>query len=102
MFEKTEEFHVVTDPYPRPQFVVHALYHPNLSARLAIDLSKHLAVVAIVESGEDSAGRQKVRLLTPSEVALRVCDIADSMMHEFNTRGWLQQAPPFVPQSAND
>jgi hypothetical protein len=43
--------------------------------------------------GEDSAGRMKLRLMTPAEVAFRACDIADAAMSEMEARGWLLDLP---------
>lgn len=56
---------------------------------LAVELARHLSIALGIEDGEDSAGRQKFRLLSAPEVAKRACDISFSMFYEAVKRGWI-------------
>lgn len=66
---------------------------PHPQAQIANDLMKQLAIVAAVPDGEDAAGRQKLRLMTPEEVVARATNIADLAWKEYRTRGWLLDIP---------
>lgn len=70
--------------------------HPQ--ARLAADLMRHLSIAAGQEDGEDSAGRQKIRLMPPGDVAKRAVEIAAAAYAEFDDRGWLLEVP--IPKPA--
>lgn len=50
-------------------------------ATVATELVSHLAIVAAMPDGEDSKGRQKLRLLTPKEVAKRAFEIASELWY---------------------
>lgn len=52
----------------------------DLRAELALRFATHFAVVAGIPDGEDEAGRQKLRLLTPDEVVLRSFEIAEKFV----------------------
>lgn len=75
---------------------------PDLRARIALDIARHCSMVAAVEDGEDTTGRQKMRLLTPSEVANRAVDIANFMYERFETLEWLAEAPIMPDEAADD
>lgn len=67
--------------------------------QLAAALAEKFAVVACIEDGEDSGGRQKLRLQTPEECAKRSCDIARSLFNEFRERGLVLDIPaPVEPK----
>lgn len=66
---------------------------PNFEAKIAIDLMVRWGEVAAVEDGEDTAGRQKLRLLSPEEVAVRACKTAACAVAEFRARGWMVEVP---------
>lgn len=70
-----------------------ACVNAELPARIAMDLAKHLSMVAATPDGEDTAGRQKLRLLSPEEVGARACEIARELVNQFEERGWLTQLP---------
>jgi hypothetical protein len=38
---------------------------PDAEGAIALDLMHHLAIAAATDGGEDSAGRHKIRLMTP-------------------------------------
>jgi len=66
---------------------------PDIRARMALDIAKHCSMMTATEDGEDSVGRQKIRLLTPWEVANRAVDIANFMYERFESLEWLAEAP---------
>ena len=63
------------------------------TARLAEQLAERWGMVAAEDDGEDSAGRQKVRLATPIEVIERACAVASLLHAEFTARGWYVEIP---------
>lgn len=66
---------------------------------IAEKILQHCALVAAQEAGEDSAGRQALKLLAPEEVANRACDIAEHFVKQSNERGWIRDAP-ITPEEA--
>src|SRR6185312_692836 len=79
-----------------PRLVVHEVEHPNFEARLAVNLLEKWGMVAAETDGEDSAGRAKLRLSTPKELAERACNVAA----EIRTRGWFVSAPTWAEMEA--
>jgi len=80
---------------------------PDIRARIAVDIAKHCSMMTATEDGEDSGGRQKIRLMTPFEVANRAVDIANFMYERFEALEWLAEAPimsddPNAEVSIND
>jgi hypothetical protein len=70
----------------------------NPKAILAIELMSRMAIVAAQPDGEDTAGRQKLKMQEPEEIVTRCCEIADKAYDAFQTRGWLVPMPvPKVP-----
>jgi hypothetical protein len=57
-----------------PKLVIHDTEYPNFEARLAATLMERWGMVAGEPDGEDSAGRAKLRLSTPQELAQRACE----------------------------
>jgi hypothetical protein len=76
-------------------FQVQDLEAFDARARIALEIAKHCSMVAATEDGEDSAGRQQLRLLTPFEVANRAVDIASFMYDRFTALKWIAKVPPF-------
>lgn len=73
---------------------------PEQEAVFAQELMRQLAIAAAHPDGEDSSGRQKLRLLTPEEIVERACEISSKSYAEFAKRGWLLEIPlPKPPQS---
>jgi hypothetical protein len=72
---------------------VQDLVVPDLRARMALEIAKNVGMATAVEDAEDSTGRQKLRLLTPSEVANRAVDIANFMYARFDQLDWLGETP---------
>ena len=66
---------------------------PNLKARVAMDMAQRFGLISVKPDGEDSTGREKMLLLTPSEVVDRAVSIADQLVNEINKRGWMIPMP---------
>jgi hypothetical protein len=62
-------------------------------AELAARMIERWGCVAGEMDGEDSAGRQKIRLATADELVGRACDVAAKMFEEFTKRGWVVDIP---------
>lgn len=73
--------------------VIHNQECPNSIAAFAMDIMHHLAISTACPDGEDSAGRQKLKLLPPDGVAQRACEIADAAFREFEIRQWMIDTP---------
>lgn len=87
----------------RNQVNICAKFSPNEPARIATEMASRLALVAAIPDGEDSAGRQKLRLPTAEEAATRACDLAAALWDEFSRRDWLLELPtPNVEATEND
>ena len=67
---------------------------------MAWELMNRFGTIAAKPDGEDSTGRSRLGLLSPSEVAERACDIAEIAWNEFVSRGWMQSLPAI--ESLND
>ena len=97
---KTEEVVVRKSYRGGTEVTVVTTVSPNAVGRLAASIAERFALVAAMPDGEDSAGRQKLRLPTAEECAARSCDLAASLWAEFDKRGWLYQIP--LPTSPDD
>lgn len=79
--------------YPRKEMTIAEAEVPMAVAKIAIEIVRAHAMVAAIPDGEDSAGRQKVRLPTAQELTARACDLAEAMWLEFEKRDWLADVP---------
>ena len=79
--------------YADERYMLHNLQQPDLRAQLACQFAERWAMVAAVEDGEDSAGRQKLRRMTPGELADHACECVSALMEQFQVRGWLLHVP---------
>lgn len=73
----------------------HSVKSAESRARFAMECIIKWGMVAAEADGEDSAGRQKLRTLTPEEVARKACQTADLAFAEFERRGWMVKVPGF-------
>lgn len=79
--------------------VIYSSHVPAYQGELALQFARHLAIATATDDGEDSQGRAKLRALTPVEVAVRACDMAEAFVCEFESRGWLVDCPaPLLPR----
>ena len=88
--------------WDEPRTIISMAQGETAIARLAIDIATRFALVAAIPDGEDSAGRQKLRLPAAQELAARSCDIADALVSEFEARDWLYDVPEPTFPSKND
>lgn len=65
----------------------------NMEARLAVALLERWGPVVGAPDGEDSAGRMKVRPMTPRETVAQAFDIAEEAMRAAAERGLLVESP---------
>src|SRR6185437_6515407 len=79
------------------QILLHASHSLARQADFAARLMEHLSIISAIPDGEDSAGRQKIALMPPNEVASRACNISAAAFAEFESRGWLVPAPDPIP-----
>jgi len=73
--------------------MIHSTKALQSVARLACALIERWGLVAGEIDGEDSAGRSKLRRLTPEELVKDACATADAAWSEFEARGWLLEVP---------
>ena len=73
---------------------------PHWEARLACLLIEKWGLVAAEIDGEDSAGRSKLRSMTPEEMVERACSTAALAVAEIRKRGWVTMTPTFAEQKA--
>ena len=88
-------YHIRAPFGDRGEVVIHNLDTPDSRGMLAMKILDHFSLISAKESGEDSAGRQKLKLMAPSEVAARACDLADAFFGEIERRGWLLKMPSY-------
>lgn len=70
--------------------MVQEKFYPDRRARLAMTLIEKWGMTATtVADGEDSAGRQRTRLLTPAEVVGRATETAERAIEEMHSLGWM-------------
>ena len=92
--EKKVETRVVMDRFDkRAKCMAHQREQFEERARMAIDFVCRWGAVAGFPNGEDSAGRQKLRLMTPAELVARACSCADLLVGEAEKRGWATLLP---------
>jgi hypothetical protein len=60
----------------RPDQVLTELLQFDVEGKIVIDLITRWGMVAAMPDGEDSAGRQKLRLMTPEELVERAVESA--------------------------
>ncbi len=70
----------------------------NTRAEIALEFINRWGMAAAETDGEDSAGRQKLKLSTPGKMVQRACQAADLLMSEFEKRGWLLDLPSPQPR----
>ena len=78
--------------------VLYFTKQPQPIAKFAMALSERWGIVACEIDGEDSAGRSKLRRLTPDELAQTACETASALWDQFNARGWMTEVPIPTPK----
>jgi hypothetical protein len=82
-----------TTRYDRDDVVVWNREHLELQAKFAFDFAVRWGMVAAMPDGEDSAGRQQLRLATTDELVSRSVECAEKLFDEFRRREWIHQTP---------
>jgi hypothetical protein len=82
--------------------IIHKVYEPYTIAKVAIEMVEKWGPVAAVPDGEDSAGRQKLRMQTAAELAVRACETAAALWKEFEHRGWFFEMPLPIPRKEKE
>ena len=77
----------------REDVTIYKTVAPNLHAVFALNYIERWGAVAAIPDGEDSAGRQKLKMQSPQELVDRACETATIMVDEFTSRGWLLSLP---------
>ena len=70
---------------------LHHTVNFNRRASIAGEFVTKWGMVLGVPDGEDSAGRSRLRLATPTEVVDRAVETADLLMTRFDQLGWLTE-----------
>lgn len=78
---------------PRHDVTIFKTTAMNLHANFSMSMIEKWGGVAAVPDGEDSRGRQKLRLQTPEELVKRACDTASLLIKEQQKRGWILEVP---------
>ena len=82
--------------------ILHKPYEPYTIAKVAIDMAARWATVAAIPDGEDSSGKQKLRMQTADELAEHACLVAAALWKQFETRGWFFENPLPVPKKVKE
>lgn len=77
----------------------HVLY---TVARLAMTLVERWGLVACVEDGESTSGRQRWAKQPPHELVQEACDTAALLWEEFEKRDWLLAIPLPVKRATKE
>ena len=83
----------IANRYNTNNIVLHESEHFEQEAKIVIDLVTRWGMVAAIEDGEDSAGRQKLRLMLPVELVARAFETADLVMVLARSRGLVHIGP---------
>lgn len=68
--------------------LIHHKIQYDARAAFAMNLLEKWGLVMGKEDGEDSAGRQKIKLMPPDEVVAHAFEISEQAFAEVNRRGW--------------
>ena len=70
--------------------------------KIAVEIATRLAIVSAEESGEDSAGRAKLRRSSAAEIAQFACDTAQELWTQIEQRGWMFELPLPSPKAVKE
>ncbi len=91
-----------TERYLHPEVRVWDREHPELEARIAIEFVTKWGMVAALPDGEDSSGRQKLRMHRPAEMVDRAIECAGLLAEVLRKRGWMHITPSMIPVEKED
>jgi hypothetical protein len=72
---------------------IHSNEVPGHEATVVLHLIEKWGMVAATPDGEDSAGRQKMRLQTPEELVARAMEVTRLAFSTLRENGWLVTIP---------
>ena len=78
-----------------PKLMTHARTALTGPAVIAAQYVERWGMVAGMPDGEDSTGRQQLRLSTKNELVSRALDIAEELYAQADARGFLVQLPEY-------
>lgn len=87
-----------SERYLTPEVRVWDREHPELEAKIAVEFVTKWGMVAAIPDGEDSMGRQKLRLGTTDEMVSRATDCAAFLVSELRRLKWLHLTPSMIPE----
>ncbi len=97
MSEKTDFLEIGYAGQFRPRgLILHNRKIPDARAVFAMQVIERWGMVAAIEDGEDSAGRQKLRLATISELVERAVQVSAAAFELFESRAWIVDTPDFA------
>ena len=70
---------------------------PSTEAELAIEFIARWGMVAAEPDGEDTAGRQKLKPMSPEQVVDRALRVAELACQRFEEKGWYLHLPEPTP-----
>lgn len=79
--------------YGKTDVVLHEKMQMDLRARIATDLVTRWGMVAAIPDGEDSAGRQKLKLMSPKELVDRAMATAEMLVEAAKDRDMILMLP---------
>ena len=85
----------VVKKYNEPHCLINENEHPELEAKMAISFIEKWGMISGMDDGEDSSGRQKIRMATPEEVVERAFQIAKLTMDTARGKGLIHKGPTF-------
>ena len=85
----------VIKKYNEPHCLINENEHPELEAKMAISFIEKWGMISGMDDGEDSSGRQKIRMATPEEVVERAFQIAKLTMDKARKDRLIHNAPTF-------
>ena len=92
--KKPELIIVAAGAAQRGQLVIHNRQNTDQVGTFAMELIRS-GLMAGIADGETASGEIKVRLLTPTELVERACEISERAFEAIEKRGWLLDYPPY-------
>lgn len=76
--------------------MVHETEYLDQRARTAVSFVEKWGMALCEFDGEDSAGRQKMKVASCDSVVKRACEMTDLLFYEFRNRGWITDMPTYA------
>ncbi len=85
----------VTDrpKYSEPETVIHQAELTGQEARYALAMIERWGMIMGAADGEDSAGRMKLRIMTPDELVERAFAVTEAAFAKARELGWMIDTP---------